>query len=333
MAKLSLLAGSTSKLLDLFVLDSSSTVGAGLTGLVFNTASLTAYYYREGAASATAITLATMTLGTWATGGFIVVDGTNMPGCYQLGLPNAALAAGAKSVLVMLRGATNMAPVLLEIELTACDNQDGVRLGLTALPNAAAEAAGGLYTRGSGAGQLSQSANGELGVATLAKTLTTYTGDTPQTGDSYARIGANGVSLSALPDLAGVTTLLSRLTAGRATGLDNLDAAVSSRSTYSGGAVASVTAGVTVTTNTDKTGYALSNAGADAVRTRQMTEGYAADGVAPTLEQAVFAIMQGVLEFGIVSTTLTVRKLDKATAAQTFTLNSATSPTSRTRAS
>ena len=41
-------------------------------------------------------------------------------------------------------------------------------------------------------------------------------------------------------------------------GLTNLDAAVSSRSTYAGGAVASVTAGVTVTTNNDKTGYTVS---------------------------------------------------------------------------
>jgi len=45
-----------------------------------------------------------------------------------------------------------------------------------------------------------------------------------QTGDSYARIGANGVSLSAIPDLAGVTTLLSRLSATRAGYLDNLSA-------------------------------------------------------------------------------------------------------------
>ena len=44
--------GSTSVLLEFHVHDSSSTVGAGLTGLVFNTASLTCYYYRSGAASA-----------------------------------------------------------------------------------------------------------------------------------------------------------------------------------------------------------------------------------------------------------------------------------------
>ncbi len=146
MAKLSLLKGATSKLLDIFIQDSSSTVGAGLTGLVFNTAGLTGYYYREGAGAAVSITLATMTLGTWATGGFIVVDGTNMPGVYQLGIPDAALASGAKSVVVMLKGAANMAPVLLEIELTAVDNQDGVHFGITALPNVAAAGNGGLPT-------------------------------------------------------------------------------------------------------------------------------------------------------------------------------------------
>jgi hypothetical protein len=41
---------------------------------------------------------------------------------------------------------------------------DSVRAGLTALPNAAAEAAGGLYTRGSGAGQIAQPANGAVDV-------------------------------------------------------------------------------------------------------------------------------------------------------------------------
>lgn len=42
------------------------------------------------------------------------------------------------------------------------DYADVVRLGLTALPNAAAEAAGGLYTRGTGAGQINQANNGQI---------------------------------------------------------------------------------------------------------------------------------------------------------------------------
>ena len=48
--------------------------------------------------------------------------------------------------------------------------------------------------------------------------------------------------------------------------LQNLDTAVSTRSTYAGGAVASVTAPVTVGTITDKSGYALSASGLDAIQ-------------------------------------------------------------------
>ncbi len=52
---------------------------------------------------------------------------------------------------------------------------DAVRLGLTALPNAAAEAAGGLYTRGSGAGQINQPANGQVDANTVKVSGTNQT--------------------------------------------------------------------------------------------------------------------------------------------------------------
>jgi hypothetical protein len=146
MPKLSIAQGTTSKLLNFLVYDTSSVTIAGLAGLVFNTSSLTARYYREGASVSTLVTLATMTVGTWSTSGFVAVDGVNMPGLYQFGVPNAALATGAKSVYLMLSGAANMAPVTFEIELTSTDNQDSVRGGMTALPNAAAAANGGLPT-------------------------------------------------------------------------------------------------------------------------------------------------------------------------------------------
>lgn len=50
----------------------------------------------------------------------------------------------------------------MHAQVVAHDVYDSVRLGLTALPNAAAEAAGGLYTRGTGAGQINQAANGQI---------------------------------------------------------------------------------------------------------------------------------------------------------------------------
>ncbi len=68
------------------------------------------------------------------------------------------------------------------------------------------------------------------------------------------------------------------------------------------------------------------------ILTIQMSEAYAADGTAPTLAQALFLIMQSVGEFAIASTTVTVKKLDGTTTAATYTLDDATSPTSRTRA-
>ena len=64
----------------------------------------------------------------------------------------------------------------------------------------------------------------------------------------------------------------------------------------------------------------------------QLTQSYAADGVAPTLSQALFLIQQMLGDFAIAGTTLTVREIDGATTAATFTLDDAVSPTSLTRA-
>src|SRR4051812_49077098 len=113
--------GVTSQIFQVFIQDSSSTIGAGLTGLVFNTASLTAYYHRDTDTTATAITLVTMTVGTFTSSGFKEIDATNMPGWYQFCPPNAANAASAKSCAFLLKGATNMAQLPIEVQLTAVD--------------------------------------------------------------------------------------------------------------------------------------------------------------------------------------------------------------------
>lgn len=145
--KLMIKRGTTSKIVRVFIQDSSVTTGAGLTGLAYNTSNLVAYFIEEGKASATAITLADATVGTWTSGGFKAVDGTNMPGLYELHLPNAALDEG-NSVVVMLKGATNMAPCLLEIQLVAFDPQDSAALGLTAMPISMAQSLSASPTSG-----------------------------------------------------------------------------------------------------------------------------------------------------------------------------------------
>lgn len=77
----------------------------------------------------------------------------------------------------------------------------------------------------------------------------------------------------------------------------------------------------------------ITNTGIDGILTRQMTESYATDGVAPTVAQALFAIQQFLQEKSTVGTALTVKGLDGTSSVMTFLLNSATSPTSITRTS
>jgi len=114
--KESIFPGTTSLLVEFFVRKVSD--GLPFTGLLYNSAGLTAYYYRPDT-GAVAITLATMTLGTWATGGLILVDDTNMPGIVQLGLPDATIAAGARKCVIILKGVTDMEQVNIELSLNA----------------------------------------------------------------------------------------------------------------------------------------------------------------------------------------------------------------------
>ena len=57
-------------------------------------------------------------------------------------------------------------------------------------------------------------ASGHISRVTLTDTVTTYTGDTPQTGDSYARIGATGSGLTSLAQASSWTAGLATNLAG-----------------------------------------------------------------------------------------------------------------------
>ncbi len=174
MAKRTIKAGATDQTVDIFIQDSSSTTGAGKTGLAYNTASLVCYYRKGATGSATALTLATQTVGgAHSDGGFVEIDATNMPGMYRLDLSDTIVATGPY-VTIMLKGASGMAPVVAELELVAVNPFDGVRYGLAALPNAAADAAGGLVI--SDAGGLDADAQRADVAAILVDTGTTLDG-------------------------------------------------------------------------------------------------------------------------------------------------------------
>jgi hypothetical protein len=145
--KTATLAGSTSQIRHVFIGDSTSTTGAGKTALAFG--DITAYYVRAGGAL-TALTMIDLTtLGTWDTDttddklAFKKLHDTNAPGIYEIHLPNNILAAGADTVVIQLR-ATGAVPCNLEIQITSATRG----LSGTALPDAAADAAGGLPLSG-----------------------------------------------------------------------------------------------------------------------------------------------------------------------------------------
>lgn len=162
-------AGKTDVSLYVYFVDdvSGTNTGEPTTGLLFSDIETggSASYVRQGAARSdfTLVTLASASA-THADGGFILVDDTNMPGLYRVDVPDAAFATGVDQVFIQLVAAsgknTVMRPVIVDI--TDVDLRDSVRGGMTALPNAVAEAAGGLYTRGTGAGQINQAANGQV---------------------------------------------------------------------------------------------------------------------------------------------------------------------------
>jgi hypothetical protein len=89
--------------------------------------------------------------------------------------------------------------------------------GFSALPNAAAEAAGGLYTRGTGAGQINQAANGQIDSNTAAMAAGVVTAAAIATG----AIDADALAADAVTEirdgLEAKTVLTGTVTSGTTT--------------------------------------------------------------------------------------------------------------------
>ena len=110
-------AGATDQTVDVWIPDSTSTTGAGKTGLVYNSSGLVCYYRKGATGSATAVSLATQTVGgAHSDGGFVEVSSSNMPGLYRLDLPDAVFDTEGV-VKIMIHGATGAAPVVKEVSV------------------------------------------------------------------------------------------------------------------------------------------------------------------------------------------------------------------------
>ena len=102
--------GSTSQSIELYL---------GVTGLTASTTGLLARYNRTRTASVSIPLVARTIAQAWTSGGFAEVDATNMPGIYRLDLPDAALAAGADDVTVVVRGASGTNGAVMTIKLSS----------------------------------------------------------------------------------------------------------------------------------------------------------------------------------------------------------------------
>lgn len=163
-----------------------------------------------------------------------------------------------------------------------------------------------------------------LARVTLVDTLTTYTGNTVQTGDSFARIGVAGAGLTNI-DLPNQTMdIVGNITGNLSGSVGSVTGAVGSVTGNVGGSVvgsvASVTAGCTLTAAYDF-----------AKGTVAMVESYAADTATMTPVQALHMIWANDSQFAITTTSISVKKLDGTTEAMNFNLDSATTPTLRDR--
>ena len=238
--------------------------GAGLTniGTIATVTTLTGHTAQTGDTYALANGAAGFAAIDTVVDAILVDTGTTIPATITTAQNDLDIITGASGVNLLT--ATQAS-----IDAIETDTATTIPAQITALNNVAA-------TDIVSAGAITTLAGAVVNVD-LVDTVTTYTGNTLQTGDSFARLGAPaGASVSA--DIATVPTVVEILTTA-------------------------------------------------------MTEAYAADGVAPTLAQAIFLIQQTIGEFAISGTTITAKKLDGSTTAATYTLDDGTSPTSRTRAS
>lgn len=251
-------------------------------------------------------------------------------GYYRVDLPDAACAAGQVGVLV--HGvATGMVVIGEYIELPANVEADTFgRLGAPAGASVSADIA---------------AAKGDT-AAILVDTGTTLDGRIPaalvggRMDSSVGAVAANAITAAGIAaDAITDAKVAADVTIASVTG------AVGSVTGNVGGSVASIATGGIATTSfaagaIDAAAIAANAIGAselaadavDEILDEPLLDSVPADGALPTLRQAIYMITQFLMERSVVTTTVTVKKVDGSTALMTFTLNDGTSPTSITRA-
>lgn len=282
------LKGSTDRSVTVRIID--STDGTPETGVVFDTSGIDLWYRREGAAL-TSITEATLAALTTAhtDGGFLHIAN----GVYRLDLPDAAFATGANYVDF---GGTVTGMVVIggRVRLVDVNIEDTVRAGLTALPNAAAEAAGGLYTRGTGAGQINQPANGMVDTNVVRNAGTAITAAAGRQEVNISHISGSAVSTTTAQLGVNVVQI-----SGDATSADNLESYTDGTTpmpvnvTQFGGAAGTFTGGRAEVNASHWGGTAVASATVNANMTQISGDTTAADNLETAFDDTAGAVPWG----------------------------------------
>jgi len=156
-------------------------------------------------------------------------------------------------------------------------------------------------------------------------TIYQQAGGSPAEGDPVA--GAGNIEW----DGTAAVSLYSRLaptTAGRMLDVSTGgEAGIDWANVGTPGSTVSLSATTVATVTTTGTATNVTN-----VPSAAMTESYATDGSTMTMAQALYMIWSLLAERSISGTTLTAKKIDGSTTSMAFTLDSASAPTSQTRA-
>lgn len=266
-------------------------------------------------------------------------DATNAPGYYWFTAAQAE--TNGDCLMVTAKSATANIKVLGAPAIIYTRPTTGWLAPTTAGRTLDVSAGGEAGVDWANVGTPSTSVNLSATTINLANTVTTYTGNTVQTGDSFARIGAAGVGLTAVA-LTGTQTFNNT---GTWTG--NIVGTLSTLTTYTGntpqtgdsfgrlGAPSGASISADIQTRLATSGYTAPPTAAQnatAVLTTQMTESYAALHAAPTLAQIAFESRSLLAAKSVATTTLTAYKMDGVTIAGTYTLSDAVSPVSINRA-
>lgn len=246
-------AGSTNVSVYYYIVQDASATSPGepVTGLLFSDIETggSASYVRQGAAR-TDLTLITLASASAAhsDGGFILVDDTNMPGVYRCDYPDAAFATGVDQVFcsIVIASANNAVAAPIAIDITDVDLRDSVRGGMTSLPNAAADAAGGLPISDAGGLDLDGLSTFDPATDTVANVTLTATCTT--NSDINTTAGA----------INNVLTVATCTTNTDMVGTDNALLASSAPTNFSDLAITLTTGRVDIATNNDKAGYSIS---------------------------------------------------------------------------